>query len=669
MKHRNLLKTMLLLCALVAGTSMSWATDVVAYTLTPTSGSNNSYTGNCDIEISGITWNLVGNSQQIPWRIGGKSLSNVDRELYSKTAITDDVTKIIVTHGGASSITVNSMTVIVSKNSDFSSPVSTLTPSFVADDDITITRPDGKNWSNCYFKFVYNVSVSGSSNKYLVFKEAKFYKEQIAITSISLPSTETVGVGGTVTLTPTVTPANYTETVDWESDDEGVATVSSTGVVTGVAAGTAHIKAKAHDNPSTIYGECTVTVTAPIAVNGVTLKSSTTIEVGKTETLVPTISPVDATNKNVVWFTDDDSKVSVDDDGVITGLAVTDTPVVITVVTEDGGKEAECEVTVIPKNTDVNLTSPISITTWPTLSYGDAAEYEAGGVCFTATQCMNNAGLQFKKSEGILASPLIKSTYGYTVIVTTNTTGTGTLTLQIGSETPVSISSGSSTTYSATTSNTSVAFTLTNSSSKACNIASLSIVPYVPVTVTSDGYATLASSFALDFTDAATYAYIAKADGRTGVTFERIKKVPANTGVLLYKDGGATENIPVLDGEADATTGNVFVPGTGAAVASVSGDLHNYILNKPTAKPIGFYKAAGQTVAANKAYIQIDYSVVAGIKEFITLPGMEDDATSIQNSKFEIQNEEAPIYNLAGQRISKMQKGINIVNGKKIMVK
>ena len=41
---------------------------------------------------------------------------------------------------------------------------------------------------------------------------------------------------------------------------------------------------------------------------------------------------------------------------------------------------------------------------------------------------------------------------------------------------------------------------------------------------------------------------------------------------------------------------------------------------------------------------------------------------SIQNSKFKIQNEDA-IYNLAGQRLSKMQKGINIVNGKKILVK
>ena len=66
------------------------------------------------------------------------------------------------------------MTVIVSKNADFSSPVSTLTPSFVANSTVTVNRPDGKDWSNCYYKFVYNVTVSGSSNKYIEFTKAVF---------------------------------------------------------------------------------------------------------------------------------------------------------------------------------------------------------------------------------------------------------------------------------------------------------------------------------------------------------------------------------------------------------------------------------------------------------------------------------------------------------------
>ena len=188
------LKSMILLCALIVGSSSVWGEEVVAYTLTPASGSNNSYASNCDIAISGITWNLTGNSAFQPWRIGGKSLSNVDRALYSKTAILDNITKIVVTHGAASSITVNSMTVIVSANSDFSSPISTLTPSFTANNTVTINRPDGKSWANCYYKFIYNVTVSGSSNKFLEFTRATFYKEvSSSAHSISVESPLTGG--------------------------------------------------------------------------------------------------------------------------------------------------------------------------------------------------------------------------------------------------------------------------------------------------------------------------------------------------------------------------------------------------------------------------------------------------------------------------------------------
>jgi len=177
------------------------------------------------------------------------------------------------------------------------------------------------------------------------------YKAEVPITSIAFsePKTASVGVGGTTTLTPTILPANYNEAIDWESDATDVATVSSAGVVTGKAAGTAHIKAKAHDNPSTIYDVCTVTVTAAIPVTGVSLKSSTTLLLGGTETLEATVSPNDATNKNVTWSSADDTKVSVDEDGFITGLALTgDTPVTITVTTEDGGFTATCNVTVNP---------------------------------------------------------------------------------------------------------------------------------------------------------------------------------------------------------------------------------------------------------------------------------------------------------------------------------
>ena len=154
--------------------------ETLVYTLEPVatgtnSSPHNSYTAAATTTISSIEWSVMGNSSMVPWRIGGKSLNGEDRAIFSTTAISDNISKIVITHGAASSITVNSMTVIVSKNSDFSNPVSTLTPSFVYNDDVTVNRPDGKDWSNCYYKIVYNVSVSGTSNKFLEFTRAKFY--------------------------------------------------------------------------------------------------------------------------------------------------------------------------------------------------------------------------------------------------------------------------------------------------------------------------------------------------------------------------------------------------------------------------------------------------------------------------------------------------------------
>ena len=251
------------------------AEESVAYTLTPASGSNNTYAGNCDITVNGITWNLTGNSQQLPWRIGGgknTGLSEVDRNLYSKTAIISDVTKIEITHGTANGITVNSWTLVVSKNADFSSPVSTLTPTFAASTATTINRPDGSDWSNCYFKFTYNVSVSGTSNKYLEFSEAKFYTEAQVQGSVSIElDKETMNLDlynattGTLKAIVSVT-GSATNGLSALSDDESVVTISTDAPVSGTAfnvvahkTGTAHIIVSSNwdDNVSKT---CTVTV-------------------------------------------------------------------------------------------------------------------------------------------------------------------------------------------------------------------------------------------------------------------------------------------------------------------------------------------------------------------------------------------------------------------------
>ena len=171
------------ICCLMAIISVQ-AQSEPCYTLTPTKGSNNGYATNCDINVNGITWNLTGNSTMDPWRIGGKSLTNVDRTLYSKTPMSEAVDKVVVTLGTASSITINSAKLQVASKNDFSDAVDyPFTAKASEATEINVTAAAGS-----YFKFVFNVTVSGSNNKYFQFVKADFYAAEVAEAAVATPT-------------------------------------------------------------------------------------------------------------------------------------------------------------------------------------------------------------------------------------------------------------------------------------------------------------------------------------------------------------------------------------------------------------------------------------------------------------------------------------------------
>ncbi len=165
----------------------------------------------------------------------------------------------------------------------------------------------------------------------------------IPVTAISLDATAMVGIGSTITLAVTYTPAdaNQGKAVTWNTADAGIATVNN-GVVTGVAKGTVAITATSTTDPS-ITATCNVTV-QEIAVTGVSLnKSSLNLQIGGNETLTATVAPNNATNKNVTWNSSNTNVATVNN-GKVTG--VTAGTATITVTTVDGNKEATCSVTV-----------------------------------------------------------------------------------------------------------------------------------------------------------------------------------------------------------------------------------------------------------------------------------------------------------------------------------
>ena len=88
------------------------------------------------------------------------------------------------------------------------------------------------------------------------------YFTEAAEPTVSLnKSTTTIAAGSNETLTATKTPNDSSVTVTWSSSDTAVATVTSAGKVTGVAAGTAVITAKATSLAGSDEAKCTVTIT------------------------------------------------------------------------------------------------------------------------------------------------------------------------------------------------------------------------------------------------------------------------------------------------------------------------------------------------------------------------------------------------------------------------
>lgn len=183
-------------------------------------------------------------------------------------------------------------------------------------------------------------TTTGYAPRLYVSSGAKVYP-----TSISIDSTASVSVGSTKALSVSYTPSNANvKELSWRSSNTAVATVDG-GIVTGVKAGTATIYAKAATKTGyTAEVGCTVTVNN-VAVTGVTLdKSSGTLSIDDTVTLIPTVAPSNATNKAVTWSTSNSSVATIVDGVVTAKSAGTAT---ITVRTTDGGFTATYSLTVV----------------------------------------------------------------------------------------------------------------------------------------------------------------------------------------------------------------------------------------------------------------------------------------------------------------------------------
>ena len=134
-----------------------------------------------------------------------------------------------------------------------------------------------------------------------------------------------VGVGKTTTLTATITPDNATnKDITWNSNNTGIATVDTqSGVVTGVSTGTATISATATDGSGVTANKSVTVIQTEVKVTGITINPSSDVSVvvGQTTTLTVTVTPTNASNKNVTWSSLNTTIATVDANGMITGVS------------------------------------------------------------------------------------------------------------------------------------------------------------------------------------------------------------------------------------------------------------------------------------------------------------------------------------------------------------
>ena len=168
-------------------------------------------------------------------------------------------------------------------------------------------------------------------------------------------------------------------------------------------------------------------------------------------------------------------------------------------------------------------------------------------------------------------------------------------------------------------------------------------------------------------------AYVVSGNNETSATLEEVEGIlPANTGVVLKNAGnhtfkkvcaaastvtiesnflfGYTDNTPVSESE-HADTGE-----NGTVYALAKGDAG-----------VAFYHYTGKNYLAGKAYLQVSND--SGARSLV-FNFNDDNATAIENletTNEKQQSEGCEIYDLTGRRLQGVQKGLYIINGKKIV--
>ena len=200
-------------------------------------------------------------------------------------------------------------------------------------------------------------------------------------------------------------------------------------------------------------------------------------------------------------------------------------------------------------------------------------------------------------------------------------------------------------------------------------------VKSIDVEIGSTGYATIYLPFGVTLPtgeDATLEAYAVTGAGDGVATLTSVTSIPANQGVILKGKANKTYTL-TIDGKAAWDGISNLLKGSCMA-ENVSGDA--YVLSQPAGKPIGLYKAEKNQDSgnawynnSNKAYLLVDdvtNSNPEGNGRFLSFNFDTVTGLDVINGA-EPASTESVVYDLSGRRVLNAQKGLYIVNGKKVI--
>lgn len=485
---------------------------------------------------------------------------------------------------------------------------------------VTVTTVDGGHTASCTVKVLQHV------------------------TSVTLEKhTSTLNVGEQELIRASILPENADDkTVKWTSSDNTIASVDANGNVTALKTGETWIKVISNDN-SLEKDSCKLTVIQPVTGISLSKENMTLNNIGDNDQLTATIMPADASNKEVRWSSSNDN-VCIVNNGLVTAVGAGTSSVTATTV--DGSFTATCIVNVTQHVSDIELNkSALS------LKVGESEKLQAT----VLPQNAENKMVTWTSSDSRIA------------IVDAN----GNV---------AAIKAGEAWIKAVSTDNP--------LAKDSCKLTVIQPVTNIKITPETYRFTNIGENIQLETTvlpEDATNKDVKWSSTNESVCVVANGKVIATgygTAVVLATtiDGGHTvscaivvekETIPVTGINLSQNTANLYKGETLLLTAEITPQnaTNKNLIWKSSNESICIVSQSGLLVGLNEGNAIITVTPENGVGQAQCVVTVEDNANAIQSIN-EDTNNDVPVYDLMGQKVTHLVKGrIYICKGKKFVAR